>query len=148
MIWFLNMRHTFPDLKASPLTPERFENKHPHRDAFCQRAMNLLNTAGYDGLRWWMYWATPTQCQVVPSHFKQVVMAWGPGRGCWDPPGATTGHWHPVPLPGGHALPLPWSGRGKMIHRLRTVPSQKELLLVSSYEKSKGILNTVFILSG
>lgn len=91
MIWFLNTIRTFPDLKASPLTPERFENKHPHKDAFCQRALNLLNMVGYDAPWQWMDCAIPIQCQMAPSCHKQAVMDWRPGRGCWEPPGATTG---------------------------------------------------------
>lgn len=66
MIWFLNC--TIPDIKSPPVTQERLENKHLHRDAFCQGALNLLNVIGYDAPWQWMYCAILTQHQMVPSH--------------------------------------------------------------------------------
>lgn len=93
MIWFLNATHSFPDLKASLLTPERFENKHPRRHACCQRGLNLLNVAGYrctltaNGL---CNSNSAPDGTVTPPVGRDGPRAWK-RRGCREPPAAAAG---------------------------------------------------------
>lgn len=124
MIWFLNTTHSFPDLKASPLTPERFENKHPRRHACCQRALILLNVAGYR--------CTLTAKGLCNSNSAPDGTVTSPvgsdGPRAWKRLPGTSGspRWRPAPLPGGHASPLGWSRWRKKIRSARAVLSQKE----------------------